>query len=100
MESQKIVLKGQYNLAQGKRRRSVAVRLSSRRSLGLRANQEVVREKTLINGQFIFRTKKLAFPFKEMIGFNSVRMEFLRFYYHAYADGFCGVPDTQGVALG
>jgi hypothetical protein len=43
------VLKGQYNLAQGKRRRSVA--------LGLRANREIVREITLIKVNSYFGRK-------------------------------------------
>jgi hypothetical protein len=55
---EKIVLKGQNILAQGKRRRSVA--------LGLSANKRIVRAIALIKEQFLFRTKKMSFILAEM----------------------------------
>jgi len=62
-------LKGQHNLAQGKRRRSVA--------LGIRASEKIVRKIALIKGQILFRTKKMNSISKAIKWLNSVRNKFI-----------------------
>jgi len=63
------VLKGQHNLAQGKRRRSVA--------LGSRTNAKIVRAVTLVKEQFFFRTKKMNSISQAIIWLDSVRDRFI-----------------------
>jgi len=65
----KKVLKGQHIIAQGKRRRSVA--------LGLKANRKIVRAITAIKANFLFRTKEMISISRQMMPFNSVRKEIL-----------------------
>jgi hypothetical protein len=61
------VLKGRHILAQGKRRRSVA--------LGLKANRKIVHAITILNVNFLIRTKEMVFFIRQMVPFNSVRNE-------------------------
>lgn len=62
------VLKGQHNLAQGKRQRSVA--------LGLEIGERIVRAKTFIKEIIVFRTKEMIAISRQMIPFYSVRKKF------------------------
>ena len=61
----KNVLKGQQTLAQGKRRRSVA--------LGWRTFRRIVRAILVIEEKFLFRTKEMILIFQEMMLFYSFR---------------------------
>ena len=56
-------LKGQYNLAQGKR--SVA--------LGWRTGIKIVRDRAFIKEKILFRTLEIPLYLPEMMSFNSVR---------------------------
>jgi len=58
-------LKGQYIIAQGKRRRSVA--------LGWRNGNKIVRAITSIKEKILFRTMGMTLCFPEMMSYNSVR---------------------------
>jgi hypothetical protein len=60
------VLKGQYNLAQGKQ--SVA--------LGWRTGTRIVRAITFIKEKILFRTREMTFFFPEMMSCNSVQRSF------------------------
>ena len=59
------VLKGQHNLAQGKRRRSVA--------LGWRTGKTIARAKMSIKKKILFRAKWRTLCFPKMLDCNSVR---------------------------
>ena len=62
------VLKGQHNLAQGKRRRSVA--------LGCRAGEKIVREIMVKKEYFLFRTKGKVSDNQQIKSSYSVRRSF------------------------
>jgi hypothetical protein len=64
----KNVLKGQYNLAQGKRRRSVA--------LGGRTGGSIVRAIRIKKEKFLFRTKEMIAISRQIMPFYSVRKKF------------------------
>jgi hypothetical protein len=68
----KIVLKGQQNLAQGNRRRSVA--------LGWRRGIKIVRAIMLNKSKILFRTREMTLCFYKMMSCNSVRMELLTLF--------------------
>jgi len=74
------VLKGQQILAQGKRRRSVA--------LGWRASKRIVRAIMFIKGHFFSRTKKMVSCFPENDAVQVRPGEDFRINYHILADGF------------
>ena len=63
-----IVLKGQYNLAQGKRRRSVA--------LGWRMGKQIVRVIMVKKEHFLFRTKGKVSDYRQIKFCYSVRRSF------------------------
>ena len=63
-ENQFLVLKGRNIIAQGKRRRSVA--------LGWRVGKKIVRVIMLIKEKFIFRTNETTMCFTEMMSYNSL----------------------------
>ncbi len=65
------VLKGQYILAQGKRRRSAV--------LGWETMTKIVRVIMSIKEKFSFRTKGMTSIFRKMMLFNSVRNIILHF---------------------
>ena len=65
-------LKGQYNLAQGKRQRSVA--------LGWRTRKRIVRAITSIKEKILIRTKEMTLCFPEMMSSNSVRKGLLTLF--------------------
>ena len=58
-------LKGQHNLAQGKRSGA----------LGLKGGMKIVRTITFLKAKIIFRTNEMNLFFREMISYNSVRKE-------------------------
>jgi len=62
MNREKNALKGQHNLAQGKR--SVA--------LGWNAERKIVRALTFIKEKILFRTKEMTFYFPKMMFCNSL----------------------------
>jgi len=78
------VLKGQHNLAQGKRRRSVA--------LGCKTSKKIVREIAFIKEQFIFRTKKMNFISQAIIGLNSARNKFIVLIFISPRTVFLALP--------
>ncbi len=63
-------LKGQGNIAQGKR--SVA--------LGWKTNTKIVRVRTFIKEKHLFRTREMAFCFPIMMFCNSVRSDFFALF--------------------
>jgi hypothetical protein len=63
-------LKGQHNLAQGKRSGA----------LGLKADRKIVRAVTFIKEKILFRTREITFCFPEMMFCNSVRKEFFALF--------------------
>jgi len=71
-ENQFLVLKGRNIIAQGKRRRSVA--------LGWRVGKKIVRVIMFIKEKFIFRTKETTLCFMEMMSCNSVRKGLLALF--------------------
>ncbi len=87
-------LKGQNNLAEGKRRRSDA--------LGCKRNIVIVRAMTFIRKKFLFRTKDIASIFREIISRDSLPAagwrpkEIICFVYRLPSDGFCRSLCTQG----
>jgi hypothetical protein len=86
------VLKGRYPLAQGKRRRSVA--------LGLKTMTKIVRAIMFIKEEFSFRTKWMisCFPENDVLQFRP-KQDF-RLLYFSHADGFYSDSFTRGVAPG
>ena len=66
-----ITLKGQHNIAQGKR--SVA--------LGLKVDRKIVREVILIKEKILFRTREMTFCFPKMMICNSVRKKFYALFF-------------------
>ena len=63
-------LKGQHNLAQGKRSDT----------LGWKADRKIVRAITFIKEKFLFRTGEMTLCFPEMMSCNSVRKELFAFF--------------------
>jgi hypothetical protein len=70
MNKKENALKGQHNLAQGKR--SVA--------LGLKAERKIVRAIMIIKEKNLFRTREMTFCFPKMMFCNSVRKEFFALF--------------------
>jgi hypothetical protein len=81
VSTEEAVLKGQYNLAQGKRRRSVA--------LGCRAIDKIVRVITFLEGLSLFRTKRHEFQLRPQEVFCPD--------YCIGADGFLSIPFPQAL---
>jgi len=71
-------LKGQYNLARGKR--NVA--------LGWNTDKEIVRARTFIKEKLLFRTREMAFCFSKMMFCNSVRKEFFALFIESSRTAF------------
>ena len=65
-------LKGQYIMARGKLRRSVA--------LGWSGGNKIVRAITFIKEKILFRTKQRTSFFPEIMSYNSVRRELLALF--------------------
>ena len=89
VDRQKNGLKGQLNLAQGKRRRSVA--------LGCRTNKEIVREKAFFRRMSLFRTKRRKYqspPENNELQFRPQKV--FRLDHHITTDGFYYVLLTLG----
>lgn len=86
------VLKGRYLLAQGKRRRSVA--------LGLKTIKKIVRAIMFIKEEFSFRTKWIisCFPENDVLQFRPKKNYHI--IYFGLADGFFGDSFTRGAAPG
>jgi hypothetical protein len=63
-------LKGQRNLAQGKRSGA----------LGWKADRKIVRAITFIKEKFLFRTGEMTLCFQETVSRNSVRKELFAFF--------------------
>ena len=86
------VLKGRYLLAQGKRRRSVA--------LGLKTIKKIVRAIMFIKEEFSFRTKWIisCFPENDVLQFRP--QQNFHIIYFGLADGFFGDSFTRGAAPG
>ena len=79
-------LKGQYNLAQGKR--SVA--------LGWRTGIKIVRAITFINVKILFRTREMTLCFPEIMSLQFRPKGIICFVHRILADGFCRVSYSQG----
>jgi hypothetical protein len=84
----KNVLKGQQTLAQGKRRRSVA--------LGYRISKRIVRAITSIKEKFTFRTKEMTSCFHENVFMQFRPKEMICFVHRIPADGFRLLHFTRG----
>ncbi len=95
LHNQENVLKGHQIIAQGKRRRSVA--------LGWETIKRIVRAITVENEKFIFRTEGLISYSRIFMPYSPVRMRLFVLYIEfsppaaGRADGFRFVPSTQGV---
>ena len=85
-----IVLKGQYNSAQGKRSDT----------LGRKANRKIVREVKSIKEKILFRTKELISIIRQMMEIHIRPTQLFCLFYHFPSDGFLITLFTQGVALG
>ena len=80
-------LKGQYNLAQGKR--SVA--------LGWRERWKIVRAITCIKEKFLFRTKRWSIVSRKMIPCNSVRKKLIALFIEFARTVFFLLPLPQAL---
>ena len=81
-------LKGQNNLAQGKRRRSVA--------LGWRTGKRIVRAIRIKKEKFLFRTEEMIAISQQMMPFHSVRKKFFTVNIMFSRTVFVVPPFTQG----
>ena len=79
-------LKGQHNLAQGKRSGA----------LDWKAGRRIVRAITFIKEKILFRTREITICLREMMSCNSVRKGVIGFVHRIPADGFSPAFHTQG----
>jgi hypothetical protein len=80
-------LKGQYNLAQGKRSRE-----PGSYALGWRARMGIVRAKMFFKTKILFRTGEITSCFPELVSYHSVRKGLLALFIESRGRFFSCIP--------